>query len=162
MGRCAASCSTLLRRAGEASSFQVQDHASSRTHSLPLMPLLCGDNPLTNETPSKFLHLTEYQLFILGQWARGLVHQREGGGLAAEPTYSPFVPYPTAPPKTGHELDRGVLSNVLGGAFCPGGELRWVMRNPSIYRAPYRINADRWRLGFPAERRPGEPVARAP
>ena len=37
----------LLRRAGEANSFQVQDHASSRTHSLPLMPLLCGDNPLS-------------------------------------------------------------------------------------------------------------------
>jgi len=36
-----------------------------------------------------------------------------------------------------------VLSNVLGGAFCPGGELGWVMRNPSIYGAPYRIHADR-------------------
>jgi L-Lysine epsilon oxidase N-terminal/L-lysine epsilon oxidase C-terminal domain len=132
----------LLRRAGEANSFQVQDHASSRTHSLPLMPLLCGDNPLTNETPSKFLHLTEYQLFILGQWARGwFINEKEEGWLPAD--YSPFVPYPTAPPKTGHELDRGVLSNVLGGAFCPGGELGWVMRNPSIYRAPYRINADR-------------------
>ena len=132
----------LLRRAGEANSFQVQDHASSRTHSLPLMPLLCGDNPLTNETPSKFLHLTEYQLFILGQWARGwFINEKEEGWLPAD--YSPFAPYPTAPPKTGHELDRGVLSNVLGGAFCPGGELGWVMRNPSIYRAPYRINADR-------------------
>ena len=31
--------------------------------------------------------------------------------------YSPFAPYPKTPPKTGRELDRGVLSNVLGGAF---------------------------------------------
>ncbi len=132
----------LLRRAGEANSFRVQDHASSRTHSLPLMPLLCGDNPLTNETPSKFLHLTEYQLFVLGQWARGwFINEKEEGWLPAG--YSPFEPYPTAPPKTGHELDRGVLSNVLGGAFCPGAELGWVMRNSSIYWAPYRINADR-------------------
>ena len=29
----------LLRRAGEANSFQMQDHASSRTYQLPLMPL---------------------------------------------------------------------------------------------------------------------------
>jgi hypothetical protein len=38
-------------------------------HNLPLMPLLCGDNPLTNTAPSKFLRLTDYQLFILKQWA---------------------------------------------------------------------------------------------
>jgi hypothetical protein len=40
-------------------------------------------------------------------------------------------------------LDRGILSNVLGGAFCPGGELSWVMRNPAIFWTPYRIKADR-------------------
>ena len=44
--------------------------------------------------------------------------------------------------RTGGDLDRGVLSNVVGGAFCPGGEVGWVMRNPSIYHAPYRIKAD--------------------
>jgi hypothetical protein len=132
----------LLRRAGEENSFQVQDHAASRVHQLPLMPLLCGDNPLTNEVPTKFLHLTEYQLFILGQWSRGwFINEKEEGWLPA--SYSPFEPYPTAPPATGHELDRGVLSNVLGGAFCPGAELGWVIRNPSIYWAPYRVKADR-------------------
>jgi len=40
-------------------------------------------------------------------------------------------------------LDRGVLSNALGGAFSPGAEVNWIMRNPSIYSAPYRIKADR-------------------
>jgi hypothetical protein len=34
------------------------------------------------------------------------------------------------------------MSNVVGGAFCPGGEIGWVMRNPSIYQSPYRIKAD--------------------
>jgi hypothetical protein len=34
------------------------------------------------------------------------------------------------------------LSNLLGGAFCPGGEVGWIMRNPAIYREPYRIKAD--------------------
>jgi hypothetical protein len=36
-------------------------------------------------------------------------------------------------------LDRGVLGNALGGAFCPGAEACWIMRNPAIYSAPYRI-----------------------
>src|SRR5262249_47263346 len=61
----------LLRRAGEENEFQYLDHAGSRVHNLPLMPLLCGDNPLDNTVPSKFLRLTDYQLFILKQWADG-------------------------------------------------------------------------------------------
>ena len=36
-----------------------------------------------------------------------------------------------------------MLSNALGGAFCPGGEVGWILRNPSVYREPYRIKADR-------------------
>jgi hypothetical protein len=35
-----------------------------------------------------------------------------------------------------------VITNLLGGSFCPGAELGWVMRNPSIWREPYRIKAD--------------------
>jgi hypothetical protein len=133
----------LLRRSGEENEFKLEDKIGSRVHNLPLMPLLCGDNPLTNEAPSKFLRLTDYQLFILKQWADGhFINEMEEGWIDPA-TYPVFMPYPTTPPKTGRELDRGVLSNVLGGAFCPGGELGWIMRNPSIYREPYRIKADR-------------------
>jgi L-Lysine epsilon oxidase N-terminal/L-lysine epsilon oxidase C-terminal domain len=132
----------LLRRAGEENEFQYLDHAGSRVHNLPLMPLLCGDNPLDNTVPSKFLRLTDYQLFILKQWANGcFINERAEGWLPAD--YTLFQPYPTAPARTGRELDRYTLSNALGGAFCPGGEIGWVMRNPSIYWEPYRINADR-------------------
>jgi hypothetical protein len=106
------------------------------------MPLLCGDNPLDNVVSSQFLRLTDHQLFILSQWAKGcFINEQEEGWLPAD--YSPFQPYPTAAPATGRELDRGVLSNVLGGSFCPGGELGWIMRNPSIYWEPYRVKADR-------------------
>ena len=38
----------LLRMAGEENEFKIEDRVSSRLHNLPLMPLLCGDNPLTN------------------------------------------------------------------------------------------------------------------
>ena len=27
-----------------------------------------------------------------------------------------------------------------GEAFCPGGEVSWIIRNPAIYTRPYRIN----------------------
>lgn len=133
----------LLRRSGEENAFKLEDKVGSRVHNLPLMPLLCGDNPLTNEAPSKFLRLTDYQLFILRQWADGCFINEMEEGWIDPATYPVFWPYSTTPPKTGYELDRGVLGNVLGGAFCPGGEIGWIMRNPSIYCEPYRIKADR-------------------
>jgi hypothetical protein len=134
---------SLLRLPGEENEFKLEDRVSSREHNLPLMPLLCGDNPLSNTAPSKFLRLTDYQLFILKQWADGLFINEVNEGWLSIPPYNPFLPYPTDPPKTGRGLDRGVLTNVLGGAFCPGGEASWIMRNPAIYWEPYRIKADR-------------------
>jgi hypothetical protein len=133
----------LLRLPGEENEFKVEDRITSRLHNLPLMPFLCGDNCLTNIAPAKFLRLTDYQLFILKQWAEGKFINEIDEGWLKDPPYNPFEPYPTAPPRTGRALDRGVLSNALGGAFCPGGEVNWIMRNPSIYWAPYRIKADR-------------------
>jgi hypothetical protein len=96
-----------------------------------LMPFLCGDNPLTNTVPSKFLRLTDTQLFILKQWAEGKFINEKSEGI-------PIV-IPEQSAITGTDLDRGVLSNLLGGSFCPGGEAAWIMRNPAIYSAPYRI-----------------------
>jgi hypothetical protein len=133
----------LLRLTGEENEFKVEDRISSRLHNLPLMPMLNGDNCLTNVAPSKFLRLTDYQLFILKQWARGHFINEIDEGWLKDPPYNPFVPYPTRPPVTGRGLDRGVLTNALGGAFSPGAEVNWIMRNPSIYWAPYRVKADR-------------------
>lgn len=134
----------LLRRGGEENEFKMEDKVGSRVHNLPLMPLLCGDNPISDVAPSKFLRLTDYQLFVLRQWAEGcFLNEMEEGWLDPK-TYPVFLPYSVIPPpSTGRELDRGVLTNVLGGAFCPGGEVGWIMRNPSIYWEPYRIKADR-------------------
>jgi len=136
----------LLRLPGEENEFKIEDRISGRLgrlHNLPLMPLLCGDNPLTNTAPAKFLRLTDAQLFILKQWAEGCFVNEAHEGWLKMPPYTPFLPYPTDPPRTGRALDRGVLMNVLGGAFCPGGEVGWIMRNPSIYWEPYRVKAER-------------------
>ncbi|HKV41440.1 MAG TPA: LodA/GoxA family CTQ-dependent oxidase [Blastocatellia bacterium] len=96
-----------------------------------LMPFLCGDNPLQNVVVSKFLRLTDTQLFLLRQWAAGKFIDEKKEDFGDAPSGSAA--------KTGVELDRGVLSNLLGGAFCPGGEACWIMRNPEIYSGPYRI-----------------------
>ena len=37
---------------------------------------------------------------------------------------------------------------MLGGAFCPGGELSWIMMNPAIYSEPYRVKHAIYQSGF--------------
>lgn len=129
----------ILRLPGEENTFQLADKPNSRMHNLPLMPLLAGDNPISNTVPSKFLRLTDYQLFILKQWSEGKFYNEDMEGWKHP---DPLEPYKDWGDGTGASLDQGVLMNVLGGAFCPGGEVGWVIRNPSIYREPYRIKAD--------------------
>ncbi len=129
----------LLRRSGEENEFRIGGRPSSRVHGLPLMPLLAGDNPLSNVVPSKFLRLTDFQYYLLRQWALGLFYNEDMEGWAH---VDPWQPYAGWVNRTGRDLDQGVLSNLLGGAFCPGGEVSWIIRNPSIWLEPYRIKAD--------------------
>jgi hypothetical protein len=132
----------LLREPGEENDFRLSGKPNSRIHHLPLMPLLCGDNPLSNELPSKFLRLTDYQLFLLRQWARGLFYNEilEGGVSANDVPV--FRPYSNWVNRTGRDLDRGVLMNLMGGSFCPGAEVNWIIRNPAIYLELFRLKAD--------------------
>jgi hypothetical protein len=116
----------VLRKAG-------QENHLYPTHTPPgkiyfAMPLLCGDNPLSNELPSKFLRLTDTMLFLIHQWAEGKFINEK------------LEDIPDPPLPEGIALDHGVLGNALGGAFCPGGEASWIMRNPAIYSSAYRIH----------------------
>ncbi|MER8753116.1 LodA/GoxA family CTQ-dependent oxidase [Mesorhizobium sp. M1050] len=130
----------LLRKPGEENLFRLEANPATRTYHLPLMPLLAGDNPITNKTVSKFLRLTDTQLFLLRQWAAGIFIDEVDAGFA--PAIDPWQPYKDWNVPGGRGLDQGVLSNGLGGAFCPGGEVTWIIRNPAIWREPYRIKAD--------------------
>lgn len=129
----------LLRAPGAENQFMVGGRPDSRVHNLPLMPLLCGDNPITNELPAKFFRLTDYQYYLLRQWMLGHFYNEKEKGWA-DP--DPLRPYGDWVNRTARDLDRGVISNILGGSFCPGAEIGWVMRNPSIWSEPYRIKAD--------------------
>jgi hypothetical protein len=129
----------LLRKPGEENRFAAGGKVESRTHNLPLMPLLAGDNPISNTLPSKFLRMTDYQFFLLRQWANGRFYNEVTEGWAQVNAWNPYASWKN---RSGRDLDRGVLSNVLGGAFCPGGEAGWIMRNPAIYESLYRVKAD--------------------
>ena len=132
----------LLRRPGEENVFRTAGKPESRLFRLPLMPLLAGDNPTSNELPSKFLRLTDYQLYVLRQWADGKFYNEIDEGWVPDTAIDPFQPYLDWKNRTARDLDQGVLSNLLGGAFYPGGEVCWTIRNPSIYKEPYRLKAD--------------------
>ncbi len=132
----------LLRRPGEENVFRTAGKPENRSFRLPLMPLLAGDTPNSNELPSKFLRLTDYQLYVLRQWAEGKFFNEIDEGWIPDSAVDPFQPHLNWENRTGRDLDRGVLSNVLGGAFFPGGEVCWAIRNPSIYKDPYRVKAD--------------------
>ncbi|MGE3311385.1 MAG: LodA/GoxA family CTQ-dependent oxidase [Limisphaerales bacterium] len=118
----------MLRKPGQENDFTL-DPGSGSSGPHPIgMPWLCGDNPISNVAPSKFLRLTETMLFLLRQWAEGKFISASAEGIQAPS------------PGPGFELDRGALANALGGSFCPGAEVCWIIRNPAIYSAPYRIH----------------------
>ena len=132
----------LLRKPGEENVFKTAGRPGTRLFRIPLMPLLAGDNPTSNELPSKFLRLLDYQLFILRQWAEGKFYNEVDEGWVPDTAVDPFRPYARLLGTSGRDLDRGVLMSMLGGAFFPGAEVCWVIRNPSIYKEPYRLKAD--------------------
>lgn len=101
------------------------DPASGPAENQPsLMPLLAGDNPISNFTASKFLGLTATQFFILSQFVNGNADKNNPPQEAA-----------------GSALDKAQLQNCVGGAFCPGIEITWITRNTSIYN-PLPANFD--------------------
>ncbi|MFL6214785.1 MAG: LodA/GoxA family CTQ-dependent oxidase [Blastocatellia bacterium] len=123
---------SVLRKPGQENLYMAATNPATPNYRPVLMPFLCGDNPITNIAASKYLRLTDTQLFLIRQWAEGKFINEQQEDIPTPPAS------PTAP--TGRDLDQGVLSNLMGGSFCPGAETSWVMRNPAVYREAYRIN----------------------
>ncbi|WP_196138413.1 LodA/GoxA family CTQ-dependent oxidase [Aliikangiella sp. G2MR2-5] len=137
----------IMRKSGQENLFTAEGAASkSNPNYKPrLMPMLCGNNPITNISPDKFLAMTPTQLFFLKQWADGkFVNECQEWGEGSNNCNDPWA----NPPVTGEAIDRGVLSNMLGGAFCPGGELSWIMMNPAVYSEPYRVKHAVYQAGL--------------
>jgi hypothetical protein len=93
------------------------------------MPHMKGDDPYIGNLPDAIHHLTltHVQYGLLRNWANN--------------QFTPPNGQPPPPPSiTAYGLDRAALENVSGGAFFPGIEFSWQMRNPSIYAEPFRLD----------------------
>lgn len=82
-----------------------------------LMPKMAGDNPISDIVSRPFLTLTETQYFFLKQYSDGRVDNGP----------------PPPPASDGARLDRAVLDNCVGGAFCPGIEVTWIARDANFF-----------------------------
>jgi hypothetical protein len=90
-------------------------------------------NDLTPLDTSADLTLTRTLQRMLRQWFEG--------DFDPDWTGFPVVPpFDTLRPAEQRDaLDRANLYDLLGGPFHPGIELTWIMRQPSLWRAPYRL-----------------------
>jgi hypothetical protein len=85
------------------------------------MPQLHGDNGVGT---SLTVTVTQYE--ILRRWASG-GFVKGGSGPAVATTV------------TAKGLDRAALEACAGGAFFPGIEAGWILRNPQVYAEPFRL-----------------------
>jgi hypothetical protein len=70
---------------------------------------------------------------MMKQWATG-DFVAEWKGLPVLPEFDSLPP--SEQPRS---LDRANLYDILGGPFHPGIELTWIMRQPLLWKAAYRL-----------------------
>jgi hypothetical protein len=94
------------------------------------MPKILGDDPYLGGLPDavRKLAITPTQYGLLERWAAG--------------QFDPGTEPPTTAVIDAHGLDRAALENCVGGAFYPGIEFGWQLRNPALYHEPFRLNLD--------------------
>lgn len=92
------------------------------------MPHLLGDDPYNAQQPESVqnLALTRTQFGLMRRWMQGNFVETLG------------APAPTG--ITPHGLDRAALEACSGGAFFPGIEAGWQIRNPSLFAEPFRLD----------------------
>jgi hypothetical protein len=100
--------------------------AGNTTYSGPgSMPKLFGDNYFTALDPKRVAAVTRVQHHVLSLWKDGNFLVAGVGGPS--PLFTPAG------------LDRAPLESCVGGAFFPGIECSWLVRDKRVYAEPYRI-----------------------
>ncbi len=102
-----------------------------------LLPPMYGDDvAIPANNPRQWLAPTVLQYSRLEQWALGNF-DNDFDLLATAPASLEELPAS----EQASALDRAALEPLLGGAFHPGTELTWILRNPALYSDLFRINA---------------------
>ncbi len=96
------------------------------------MPLLHGDAFGQTAHPRFGLTVTQTQYAMLKRWVAGDFLKASGPIPPARPGWMAVV--------SPHGLDRAALENCVGGAFGPGIEVSWQIRNKKLFAAPFRID----------------------
>ena len=99
-------------------------------------PQVYGDNmnqPLTDAR--QFLALTPTHYQLLRSWSQGNFIADWDQNASPAPDQIEAYPLQLQP----DTLDRAALRFCMGGPFHPGCEITWIARNPSLYRAAFRI-----------------------
>ena len=86
------------------------------------------------QTPRQNAVLTDTQLGMLQQWAKGDFDSDYAPGRHG-PRKLDEVPVEEQPAM----LDRASMEFCLADAFHPGCEMTWPMRNPGMYMGPFRV-----------------------
>jgi hypothetical protein len=92
------------------------------------MPRHLGDDPYNSSAPGyvRRLAITRTQYGLLRNWATGRF-------VSNPPSPQPVIITP-------HGLDKAQLLTVCGGAFFPGIEVSWQIRNAALFIEPFRLD----------------------
>jgi hypothetical protein len=93
-----------------------------------------SENSRSDSVSSRaFLSLTRVQFALLKAWAEGRFKE--------DWTFGPvtYAPIPEHEEITPHGLDCAALENCVGGPFYPGIEVSWLIRQPELYAAAFRL-----------------------
>jgi len=92
------------------------------------MPRMLGDDPYNPQSNGAVyrLALTRTQYGIVRNWSLGKF-------ISGPPMSQPVMITP-------HGLDKAMLESINGGAFFPGMEVSWQIRNPALYIEPFRLD----------------------
>jgi len=89
------------------------------------MPRLLGDEPYEPAHPRYRATVTPTQYTLLQKWAAGnFIDDHATATVAAI---------------TPEGLDQAALENCVGAAMYPGIEASWLIRNPAVFKEPFRI-----------------------
>lgn len=104
------------------------DEAKAQATSLFMPPLSGDDGDATRDAPGTWLALTRTHYDVLQKWARGDFEADWTGAPAPSGVITP------------EGLDRAALEACAGGAFYPGIEGGWMLRNKGYYSEPFRFD----------------------
>lgn len=105
------------------------------------MPSAAGDDgDARSGVPGTWMTLTALQYDLLRRWAAG---DFEADWIGEEAVVRAGLPLAHAADRSAvgpADLDRAALESASGGSFFPGIEAGWIIRNPSVYREPFRFD----------------------